>query len=1656
MIAFFLLLIHIILFSLKTLKLKRILLLCILIVSLSFSSLAQDCDHGSTANDLNYDKPCAPVSVTWEVTYRGVHDAGTVVEIQVDWDDGNPPEIQVATNTNVATAEWQHTFSHVFPIGGDQCNYNVEANLIVNGQLCTSSTQTQSVTVWDTDDYNGGVLAVDPQVFPICVGNEDGTVFNDLSIWNCTPAGGENDKINSKTRWTQWVYGTNYTINNVTVAGAVQSYPYWDGVVEATEYVDAPQPPNNVSEFCNSPITGQVGEFFEVTLRNWNFCNPYDDPDIAGPPADPINGDFPPIEITAMILIVDTPQTAITPVGPFCENDNQVWLNGTPGGGVWNGAGTNSSGRFRPWVAGPGIHTITYTTTDPTYGCDGTATIQVEVFAAPTPNLPPNQEVCPGDVLNLDGSPTLGDGAIISHLWTGNTGPLNFTNIQTPVFTTNTQGLYNLTYTVTDDNGCAGTDVLAVNVNPVSANIIPDPAEVCLGEDLILNGNPSGGTGNYTTHVWTGDVAELDVSNLQSVTFNSANIGVFNFNYTVTDDNGCTGTDDIVVTVFEVPIADAGLNDSTCSLNIQLSSNPSLGTGLWSQISGLGTVSFDDASLSNAQISVDQYGVYELVWEEAYGPNCTDSDTVEIRFTEQPIADAGPDGGVCGYDYQLNAIASVGTGFWSVLNGPGILSFTDVSSPTTSINSDVYGDYQLIWYEDNGYGCEDEDTVVVSFNLVPTPAFIPVNPDGCTPFTVDFTNQSIGETTYHWDFGNGNTTTLENPTETFYNNTSADLIFDITLIINNPGCGDTLMQNITVHPLPTAQFTHNATPECSPLNVDFVSQSIGATWHIWDFDDGSLLDTGITVNHTFVNDTVFIINYAVDLIAVSDFSCKDTTTHFVTVYPNPDYDITATPDSSCHPATVLFSTQPGAQTYQWIFGNGTSEIGNSQVQSQYINLGITDITYDIELITSSYLGCVDTSSTQIVVHPSPVIDFSVLNSSVCAPFEVAFVNNSSGSDTYVWDFGDGESSTSLEDTVKHTFTNSTSNPITYYIELTGENTFGCTGSLVKTVLVYPEVNVEFTADTISCHPFSNQMVNLSNGASNYIWNFGDGLQSTSTNPVHIYNNLSPIDDTIFKTVLTAYSTFGCSASDSIDVRVLPKPHAQFDLIGENGCTPYLQNILNNSVGADTYLWDFGDGNQSSDSSSTLSHEYVNNLPNTTFFNIALSISNDFGCIDQAQSNIEVFPKVTALFTSDSSGCNPLPIDFINQSSGATNYFWNFGNGTLSNDINPAYVFENLTLVNDTFTVNLIANSGYGCSDTASKKIVVYPQPTALFNVQTATQTYPNTNFVFFNLTTGQNWDWNWDFGDGQSSQIRDVNNHSYSTWGSYDIWLTVSGDYCADSIKRTVTIISPEPTADFDFSPKSGCVPLKVTITNHSLSAENYYWDFGDGFDSEAFEPVHVYYDPGVYYIHLTATGENGVDEKSLGPIHVYDTPEAHIEVSPTTVYIPDQPIKCFNLSLEEDSVIWYFGDGETSVEDNPIHFYKEEGSYQVMLVALTKEMCNDTAYSDQKVDAKSLGDIDFPNAFKPVSSGSSGGRYPTPDYENRVFHPVFRGVIEYELNIFNRWGELIFVSNDINIGWDGYYRGELCKQDVYVWKVDGKYINGQQFTKAGDLTLLR
>jgi len=268
------------------------------------------------------------------------------------------------------------------------------------------------------------------------------------------------------------------------------------------------------------------------------------------------------------------------------------------------------------------------------------------------------------------------------------------------------------------------------------------------------------------------------------------------------------------------------------------------------------------------------------------------------------------------------------------------------------------------------------------------------------------------------------------------------------------------------------------------------------------------------------------------------------------------------------------------------------------------------------------------------------------------------------------------------------------------------------------------------------------------------------------------------------------------------------------------------------------------------------------------------------------------------------------------------------------------------------------------------------------------------------------------------------------------------------SVKAGESMIQPELA--------SGCAPFKVRFHSNSEVSDSCRWTFGDGGFSSARDPEWIFDVEGEYKVVLQVYRQDGSIFASTATVNVNPKPTAHYEIMPENAILPRDEIHFLNFSTNAVKCMWDFGDGTTSDIFEPSHKYSKFGSYDVRLVVFSDKGCSDSlvvlnAFSGSEYF------IDFPNAFIPNPQGPSGGYYsPKSDEAAQVFHPSFSGVSEYQLKVFSKLGIPIFESNDVNSGWDGYHKGQLCEPGVYIWKVRGKFRNGEPFIKMGDVTLLK
>jgi PKD repeat protein len=516
------------------------------------------------------------------------------------------------------------------------------------------------------------------------------------------------------------------------------------------------------------------------------------------------------------------------------------------------------------------------------------------------------------------------------------------------------------------------------------------------------------------------------------------------------------------------------------------------------------------------------------------------------------------------------------------------------------------------------------------------------------------------------------------------------------------------------------------------------------------------------------------------------------------------------------------------------------------------------------------------------------------------------------------------------------------------------------------------------------------------------------------------------------------------------------------------CSPFEVELQNISEGVNlSFNFDFGDGADSlTGSIDPMVHIFRNLTNEIQPYMTTLTAETEFGCTHQFYQTLWVYPEVEAGFYFDPGAehCNPADVTMVNESVNSWYYVWDFDDGSTSYLNSPTYRFLNYTIDDRVFNVTLTALSEFDCEQSKTLPLTVYAQPKADFAIDPPLKIFPDADFLFTNQTNpaSAGWTYTWDFDDGESgSQEMQPGTYTYETWGpadhdfQYFVTLLVENDHCSDQITHSLTLRPAPPIALFEVNLYASCPPLTVDFINASSYGDSFLWDFGDGITSTQATPSHTFYEEGYYNVSLTVFGDGG-SKTFFDVLRVYPTPKADFSVLPEIVLLPEGKASFYNLSTGAINYLWDFGDGEISTYINPVHVYEELGDYTVELIAYSNFNCSDTITREAGVIVEGTGVLRFPNAFLPSKTGPSSGHYNPVDFSNRIFHPVHDGVIEYRLLIFNRWGEQIFQSDDVWIGWDGYQNDKLCAQDVYVWRAIGKFSNGKSFDDRGNVTLLR
>jgi len=435
------------------------------------------------------------------------------------------------------------------------------------------------------------------------------------------------------------------------------------------------------------------------------------------------------------------------------------------------------------------------------------------------------------------------------------------------------------------------------------------------------------------------------------------------------------------------------------------------------------------------------------------------------------------------------------------------------------------------------------------------------------------------------------------------------------------------------------------------------------------------------------------------------------------------------------------------------------------------------------------------------------------------------------------------------------------------------------------------------------------------------------------------------------------------------------------------------------------------------------------------------------------------PRPTVNGFRDSLGCAPFTVTLEDTIRNAVSYIWSFDDGSpdsVTTDFQVSHTFTNV----GTYTVRLIAIDTNSCNerDTAFTTITVSSNRAnlsfdfdKLAPCESLNYRFENTSTVSAGARPFTDSSFIWDFGDGSIPVYTGTGaiTRSFAQPGTYNVKLyLVDLGYCnsPDSVVQQV-FVNPLVEARFE-TPPAGCAPYDAIFTNTSLAGRTFEWNFGDGSPvSSDVNPTHTYTDPGTYTIKLTAFDPgtcNLVDDTSI-TITVSNRPTAEFSFTPV-VPVQNKPTIFNNLSSGGVKYKWLFGDGDSLIKttkDTVLHQYNATGTYNACLVTYNEFDCTDTACHEVQADILPL--LDVPNAFTPGRFG-----------RNSIIKVEGFGIGRMTWKIYNRWGQVVFETNDRKTGWDGTYRGSPQPMDVYQYTLDVQFTDGTTKRKTGDITLIR
>ncbi|MFA6923318.1 MAG: PKD domain-containing protein [Bacteroidales bacterium] len=1255
----------------------------------------------------------------------------------------------------------------------------------------------------------------------------------------------------------------------------------------------------------------------------------------------------------------------------------------------------------------------------------------------------------------------------LNYIWNFGNGQTSSSITPSPVITYTHNGSYTAKLIVTDINGCSDSVKKIISIGkPVASFNVGDT--VCNPVTFINNSTPG------TTAIWIYG----DGTNGNSPFHTYTNSGFYNVKLTVISSGNCQ--DDTTRRIYvEIPTANFTFTPTYfCSIpaSITLTNNSSPGTTCSWSFSHIPQMTDDDSlhnkikinpssstncnpvitiekgSDTSQYIIINKSKIYAtLTVTTSHG--CTATLTKLIDTVCLPIARFMPDITYGCAPLEVNFSDSSRScdeiTNWKYIWGDG----TTTSGKNVPHTFNNPGTYWVKLVITNIKGCIDTSYAIkIDVGKIPFPDFSVSKTSLCPDEEVTFTDKtplsdSI-DTWHYYSDGKGFMTSHcpndGNPTWKFISSTGPQ---NVELEVGSKGCYNSITKNSLIWVKgPIITFTTQSYCDSPQVYIFTAAPQQSKIWS-WNFGDGTNLNntTQAIVSHKYINSG----NYTVTLKAENDTTgCNPwTDTKIAEVrklkaFFTPD---TLLCNNVINPFNSIGSTDVDVSCdnsgYIWFFDNEPPKMTSSTNTNQiFTNSGY----HNIKLVVKDVNYCWDTISKRVKsfgVFPKIVCDSTY----ICVPQDVIFYTKGTTADTtitsYNWNFGDG--GTSTIDSISHLYTNTA--PNSFIVTLTITDKLGCSSTANYTIIPSkPNPNFSATPKLNLCVGDSVRFNPVVTTHEKYSWNFGDGKTDTIINPYHKY-----INSGTYSVNLKINDSINCPSqstiSNYIHVQDYPNPNFYSSLdTAANRCYPKDINFIDTANRYKNYvsrIWDLGTGGATISNASVYQH-----YGEPGKYTVKLYLTTTFGCKDSSLKTFQLYGPKANFNVTPSSVCKGDSVLISLNTSDTFNldtWHWDFGDGTGANKSNPIYHIFNYHPSNGNNNITLICwSQDSTCPKTFSKPLKVhqviadFKRNNEISSIDTAHCLNITDNFI--NTSDSAN-TYYWNFGDSYTDNTFNTQ-HKYKSAGTYNVELLVknTATTCEDTITKKMIIF---PLPEIIASGGDTCFNKSVQIFSNANNAIKYKWTPSTGLSSDTIANPYASPKTSTNY-QIKVTDINGcTDSKN---VYVYIQQPPNEIIWDTTIVVGEK----VNLNGNAGDGFTYSWNPpkDLSCPDCPVPNSSTLQDIKYVVTFRDTLGCF-TGESIFTIKVLPVSSVDVPSAFTPNGDGINDIAY--------VAGWGIKKLISFK--IFNRWGELLFESNDIKVGWDGKYKGTPQNTETYTYYVIAEtYIDKEPITKKGLIKILR